>query len=195
MSRLASAFSTILLLALAALLAFSPLDTWLDATMPRIVLLQMPAWILLGWLVGRKRGNILVHLDPRGLGALAFAILTVIFWMIPRSIDTIGYSTRADQLLHASLFIAGFALADGFPRLPFVAKAALCIMGTSHVFALGVFYTKYTALLCGSFSLLQQQELGHWLLRLTPFVLVWALVGAFRALARAAEQERKTARL
>ncbi len=176
-------------IALAAVLAIGPLDRWLDTTMPRIVLLQMPAWFTLGWLAGRKRGTLLATIDPRGLGSLALAALTVIFWMIPRSIDAIGISPLADTLLHISLLIVGFALADGFPRLPFVAKAALCIMGTSHVFALGIFYSKYTALLCGSFSLIQQQELGRWLLRLTPFVLVWALIGAFRALSRSSSTQ------
>lgn len=171
-------------LAVTAALWLSPVDDWLDERMPRVMLLQMPAWFMLGWLAGRSRPRLLALVDPRGLGGFALGIITVNFWMIPRSVGAIGSSDVADGLLHLSLLSAGFAMSAGFPRLPFVAKAALAIQGTSMVFALGTFYSNYKALLCGSFSMAQQRELGGWLLRLSPLVLVWALGAGFRALLR-----------
>ncbi len=175
------------------LLSLNPLDPWLDSSMPRVVLLQMPAWFVLGWIQGRKRCWRLATVDPNGLGAFALAIFTIIFWMIPRSIDAVGSSDFADSLLHVSMLIAGFSLAVSFTRLPFVGKAAFAIMGASKVFALGIFYSKYTALLCGSFSLAQQKELGAWLLRLTPFMVVWAVAAVARMLIRQKQKDSPAA--
>lgn len=170
-------------LAVVALTA-SPLDDWLDARQPRLLLVQIPAWLALGWLAGRRFRGRPQALDPHGLTGLACFVAALGFWMIPRSMDLINTSESADQWMHATLLAGGLALSAGIDRMPFVARIAAAIYGTSMIFALGMTYSHYTELLCGSFDLTQQHETGRRLLVLTPVALVFTVVVAARALGR-----------
>lgn len=165
-------------------LATPPLDGWLDRSMPRLLLLEMPAWFALGWLAsGRVRRAGRAH-DPHGLAGLVFALGAIGFWMIPRSVDLVGISALGNQLMHASLLAAGLALGASFRSLPFVVRGALGIYGASMTFALGMIYSSYTALLCGTFDLAQQKTTGKLLLALCPVVVLLVVGAGARTLAR-----------
>lgn len=166
----------------ALVLAAPPLDDWLDSAMPRLLLVEMPAWVALGWLAGRRPKAMPRAWNPHGLTGLAFFLGALGFWMIPRSVDAIGASELVDQLMHASLLAGGAALASSAPAMPFVLRAGLGIYGASMTFSLGVFYTSYRALLCGTFDLAQQRSTGHWLLVVCPFVVLFVLGSGARAL-------------
>jgi hypothetical protein len=171
-----------------------PVDDWLDSLMPRLLLVEMPAWIALGWLVGARRPAVGTRAwNARGLTGLAFFLGALGFWMIPRSVDAIGASEVVDQLMHASLLAGGAALASSMPAIPFVLRGALGIYGASMTFALGVFYTSYRALLCGTFDLAQQRTTGHWLLVVCPFVVLLVVGSGARTLYR--EGHPRAARL
>lgn len=166
------------------LLATPPLDPWLDRTMPRLLVLQVPAWLGLGWLAGLALPMRPRSWNPLGLTGLAFFVGSVAFWMIPRSVDATQTSELVDQLMHANLLVAGAGLAASRRSLPFVAKGALGIYGASMTFALGMIYTRYGDLLCGAFDLAQQRATGRWMLGLSPLVTIFVLVFGFRALSR-----------
>jgi hypothetical protein len=179
MSRRAALW-TLLVLVLAA----SPLDAWLDRAMPRLLLLEMPSWIALGWVAGRRMGAKPRAWNPSGLTGLAFFLGALAFWTLPRSVDAIGASEVVDQLMHANLLVAGAGLALSVPSMPFVVRGALGIYGVSMTFALGVLYTSYRALLCGTFDLVQQRTTGQWLLVASPFLVALVLGRGARALDR-----------
>ena len=164
--------------------------------MPRLLLVEMPAWVALGWLAGRRPQARVRAWNPHGLTGLAFFLGALGFWMIPRSVDAIGASGIVDQLMHASLLAGGAALASSVPAMPFVLRGALGIYGASMTFSLGVFYTSYRALLCGTFDLAQQRSTGQWLLVACPLVVLFVLGSGARALdreGRAAAERRRTA--
>lgn len=165
-------------------LAAPPLDDWLDSSMPRLLLIEMPAWVALGWLAGRRPQARTRAWNPHGLTGLAFFLGALGFWMISRSVDAIGASEIVDQFMHVSLLVGGAALASSVPSMPFVLRGALGIYGASMTFSLGVFYTSYRALLCGTFDLAQQRSTGHWLLVVCPFVVLFVLGAGARALVR-----------
>lgn len=169
-----------------ALLAASPLDDWLDRAEPRLLLLEIPGWLALGYVAGRRfRGKSwVVTVNPLGLTGLAFFVGSLGFWMIPRSVDRIGTSELADQLMHANLLAAGLALSASRSLMPFVVRSAGAIYATSMIFALGMVYAHYSALLCGTFDLAQQRETGHWLLLAFPVVVALTVISGARALAR-----------
>jgi hypothetical protein len=165
-------------------LAAPPVDAWLHREMARLVLLEMPAWIALGWAAPsrwerRRRGW-----NPHGFTGLSFGAGAVAFWMIPKSIDAIGASAAVDGLMHASLFVAGAGLAHSFALLPFVVRGAIGVYGASMTFALGTLYTSYSALLCGTFNLAQQRATGERLLTVCPLLTVFVLASGARALGR-----------
>jgi hypothetical protein len=170
----------LLVLALAA----SPIDDWLDRTMPRLLLVEMPAWIALGWVAARRSRAEARPWNPYGLTGLAFFLGALGFWMIPRSVDAIGASEVVDQTMHASLLLAGAALASSVPLMPFVVRAALGIYGASMTLSLGMVYASWSSLLCGTFDLSQQRAAGHWLLVACPFVVLLVIGCGARALDR-----------
>lgn len=175
-------------LGLVGLLASPLADPHLIRTQPRFLLLHVPVWVLLGYLAGRhmRAGGSprAMPWNPSGLTGLVFFVGSVAFWMIPRSVDAAVLSHGADQLLHANLLAAGFALAWSVPAMPFVVRTALGIYGTSMTFALGALYTNYTGLLCGTFTLAEQRQTGHALYLLCPPLVLALLVLAVRALGR-----------
>ncbi|MCC7196337.1 MAG: hypothetical protein IT356_12360 [Gemmatimonadaceae bacterium] len=167
---------TLALAVAAATLIAPPIDAWLDRAMPRLLLVEMPAWLALGWLAARGRGDALRRWDPYGAAGLVLFLGTMWFWMLPRSVDLVGASPLANQLMHLSLLAAGAVLGVSLPAVPFVVRGALGIHAISMTFALGVLYTSYSALLCGTFDLAQQKATGRLLVGLSPVVLV-AVVG------------------
>lgn len=175
-------------LSLVALLVSPLVDPWLTRTQPRFLLLHIPSWVVLGYLGGRHvRASgppRAAPWNPLGLTGLVFFLGSLAFWMIPRSVDSAVLSNAIDQLLHANLLGAGFALAWSMPAMPFVLRAALGIYGASMVFSLGALYTHYTALLCGTFTLAEQRQTGQILYMLCPLIVVALLVAGARALAR-----------
>ena len=168
----------------AVVLASPPLHGWIHAVMPRLLLLEVPAWLALGWLVGRGRQRALRPFNPHGLTGLVFFLGALGFWMIPRSVDWVSTSVSADWIMHATLLGAGAALAASLPTMPFVLRGALGIYGASMTFALGMIYSGYSALLCGTFDLAQQKDTGHVLLAACPVVALLVIGAGARALAR-----------
>lgn len=183
--------------ALVVLLASPLADPFLTRTQPRFLLLHFAVWVALGYLAGRhlrsRPGDRLytASWNPLGLTGLVFFIGSLAFWMIPRSVDAAALSPGVDQLFHASLLAAGFALAWSMPAMPFVLRAALGIYGVSMIFSLGAVYTHSTTLLCGTFTLAEQRQTGQYLYLLCPPAIVALLVLGARALAR----ERRAAQL
>ncbi|HWV39955.1 MAG TPA: hypothetical protein VN033_15905 [Vulgatibacter sp.] len=173
-----------------ALLAAPPLDAWLDGSMPRLLLVETPAWIALGWMAVRGRGRrgaideALGRWDPGGAAGLVFFLGVLAFWMLPRSVDLVGASRFANQAMHASLLAAGAALGASLPRLSFIVRGALGIYAVSMTFSMGILYTTYDALLCGTFDLFQQRATGRLLLLLSPVVLVLVVGAGMRSLSR-----------
>lgn len=175
-------------LCLVALLGSPLVDPHLMRTQPRFVLLHVPLWIVMGYVAGRHLRAVsrprAEPWNPLGLSGLVLFAGALAFWMIPRSVDSAALSRGVDQLLHASLLVAGFTLAWSMPIMPFVLRAALGIYGASMVLSLGALYTYYSALLCGTFTLAEQRQTGRGLSVLFPFIVVALLVLGVRSLAR-----------
>jgi len=182
--------------AAALALSDSAADRWLDATMPRLVLLAVPTWATLGILAVARSGRTWTRGNRYGLTGLACAIGALAFWMIPRSVDAIRASEVADQLMHASMLGAGAAFAASWPIMPFVVRGVLGIYAAAMTIALGFIYSSYSALLCGTFDLAQQRLTGTWLLRLSPLVVLLVVitgVASLRATARSQGRPRDDA--
>jgi hypothetical protein len=170
---------------LAGLLASPLVDSYMIGTQPRFVVLHIPAWLVLGYLAGlRLRTTTAMPWNPLGLTGLAFCLGSLSFWMIPRSVDSAVLSPWVDQLLHANLLAAGLGLAWSVPVMPFVLRAAVGIYGASMIFSLGALYTRYSALLCGTFTLAQQRQTGRWLYLLSAPIVIALLASGLRTLAR-----------
>ncbi len=177
--------------AAALALSNSAADEWLDATMPRLVLLALPAWAALGTLATGRSGGTWTRGNQYGLTGLACALGALAFWMLPRSVDAIRASEVADQLMHVSMFGAGAAVAASWRNMPFVVRGVLGIYAAAMTIALGIIYSSYSALLCGTFDLAQQRMTGAWLLRLSPLVVLLVVLAGVTSLRATARNQRR----
>lgn len=183
-------------LALALIVAAPPLDPWFDEVMLRNVLGQQPLLVVLGFLTGWRRDATFSssRARSRALAALFNLTATLIFAMLPRTVDLTVSSGLADQVLHACLFVGGAALGRSFPDLGFAARGAAGILGVSMLFALGTYYASSEILSCSVYTLELQQEVGRRMLVVATSVLVLLLVALGRTLARAHRQAPTEAR-
>ena len=153
-----------------------PVDSFLDASMSHHMLLQMPLLAGLGcaaasfWPVQRLR------LASLGLCCIFFAMGSLVFWMLPRSLDTAVTVAWVDQVMHANMLVAGWSLAIGLPRLPFHTKMAFGVYSLAMALTAGVVYAAAVVPVCSTYSVQQQNEAGVLLLWIGTALFV-ALVG------------------
>jgi len=137
---------------------------WLEATLAGHVLVQMPLLALSGWLFGSALG---AKLDPVverwnrfGLAGFTLAIFTILFWMVPRSIDSAVAYPGYEMFKFVSIPCAGAALALSFPRTHPVFAGALKANLVSMAAVLAWVYTVAPVRLCNSYLASDQKMLG-----------------------------------
>ncbi|MDH5681624.1 MAG: hypothetical protein OEZ36_08555, partial [Spirochaetota bacterium] len=157
-------------------LVIPPVDKYLDANMSRHMLIQIPFLLVLGYLSGHRLRHKLISSNQRGLPGFIFFVGTMIFWMIPRSLDEAALSSLVDNMMHFNMLLAGFALGHSASRLTFPLKGALAIYGLSMIISMGFAYSNYNSLICAAYNLEQQRELGGYLLYLSPVLFIALII-------------------
>ncbi|MDH5682640.1 MAG: hypothetical protein OEZ36_13705 [Spirochaetota bacterium] len=153
-----------------------PVDNYLDANMSRHMLIQIPLLLLLGYVSGHRFRHSLFSSNNRGLPGFIFFVGTIIFWMIPRSLDEAALSNHIDTIMHFNMAIAGFALGHSASRLSFPLKGALAVYSLSMIISMGFAYSNYNSLICAAYNLNQQRELGSFLLYLSPVLFIALII-------------------
>jgi len=153
-----------------------PVDPFLDASMSRHMLLQMPLLVGLGYAAASIWPIPRCRLAPLGLSCIFFAMGSLLFWMLPRSLDTAVTVAWVDQIMHANMLLAGGSLAIGLPRLSFHTKMACGVYSLAMTMTAGVVYTVASVPVCSTYSLQQQNDAGALLFRIGIVIFV-ALVG------------------
>ncbi|HJP38757.1 MAG: hypothetical protein QF483_03640 [Gammaproteobacteria bacterium] len=152
-----------------------PVDSFLDGSMSRHMLLQMPLLVVLGYAAGlawplpRFR-----HASP-GLAAIFFVMGSMVFWMLPRSLDAAVTLAWVDQAMHLNMLAVGWILVIGLPHLSFHVKMAFGIYSLAMALTAGVVYVATVVPVCSAYSLQQQNEAGTLLLWVSSALLVFLL--------------------
>jgi cytochrome c oxidase assembly factor CtaG len=141
-----------------------PFDTYLDASMSRHMLVQMPLLAALGYAAQRIWPVLRLRPPSLPLGAVVFATGTMLFWMLPRSLDSAVALAWVDQLMHGNMLAAGWSLAFALPRLSFHAKMAFGVYALAMLLAAGVVYAMADVPVCATYSMVQQAAAGTSLL-------------------------------
>ena len=146
------------------LVSWGPVDVFLEEDMARLMVVNVPLLLLMG--VG---GGAILKPQFKGLEkikphwafpGLLFSIGTILFWMIPRSLDLAVESNLVDALLHFSLIAAGGLLFLCLPHLPFFAQMAVGIYLIAMWGGVGLILSQSSSQICARFSLAQQQAAG-----------------------------------
>lgn len=170
--------------AVAALFAllFFPLNPWLSLTMPRHQVMQLPAALLLGLALGIAFRRVNIAAPSWGIAVLVLAMGSLIFWMLPRSIDMAAIHPGLNRLMGANMLAAGFLIAITLRNMPFEVRIAFPGMLASMLLASGATLRSFSIQVCSSFTIEQQHETGLWLLLIGAALLIGTGVAFVQAL-------------
>lgn len=161
-----------------------PLNEWFSATMPRHQLLQLPAMLLLGILAGLRYSRLIPIRFPWDVALLIFIMASLVFWMLPRSIDTAVIHPAFNRLMHVTMLAAGFLTITVLRQTIFEIRIAFMAMVSVMVFVTGMTLVTFNILLCSSFNIEQQKETGLRLLITGMFFAAGTLFTFFSGLGK-----------
>ena len=120
-----------------------------------------PGWPrAFGSALGAKLDPVVERWNRFGLAGFTFAIFTILFWMVPRSIDSAVTYPGYETIKFVTMPCAGAALALSFPRTHPVFAGAFKANLVSMAAVLAWVYTVAPVRLCNSYLSSDQKMLG-----------------------------------
>jgi hypothetical protein len=171
-------------LGLWTVLALPPARAAFEATLAGHMVAQIGLLAVAGWWLGRGLGPIrpgeLGGCNRFGATGVVVALVTLVFWMLPVSLDRALLSAgwEAAKLVSVPLLL-GLPLARSWPRLPGLARGLLWANAVSMLVVMGWVYREAPARLCNGYLLDQQLLLGLTLWGLAAAVGLYWTVRAF----------------
>lgn len=172
---------TLVIFVLFILISFL-LNDWFSETMPRHQLLQLPAMIALGIISGAYFSKLSVKALYWGIAILIFIMSSLIFWMLPHSIDWAVINSSFNRIMHINMFVAGFLLMPVLRSIIFEVKIIFLGMLSAMVLATGITLKAFNILLCSSFNVFQQKETGFYLMIIGLSLFVVTFIIFFKGL-------------
>lgn len=160
-----------------------PMNEWFCETMPRHQLLQLPAMILLGMVSGKLLSEYFIRDASLGIAILIFTMSSLVFWMLPHSIDAAVINPWFNRLMHLDMYMSGFFTVVVLRGIAFEIKVAFLWMVSAMILATGITLKSFDILLCSSYTILQQNETGFYLLLAGFVLLVITMIVFFHGLA------------
>lgn len=161
-----------------------PMNEWFSATMPRHQLLQLPAMLLLGITAGLRSLKHITISFPWDIAILIFIMASLVFWMLPRSIDAAVIYPAFNRVMHLNMLAAGFLGITVIRQTIFEIKIAFMAMVSVMVFVAGITLITFNILLCSSFNIDQQKETGFRLIIAGIVFATGTLFTFFRSLGK-----------
>lgn len=158
-----------------------PMNDWLSATMARHQLIQLPAMFALGIILGNYFSTLNFAETSRGLAFLIFIIASLIFWMLPHSIDLAVINKSFNRIMHLNMLIAGFLCIISLRNSLFEIKILFLGMVSVMILATGISLNVFDILLCSSFNIYQQKETGFYLIIAGFMVFLITFISFFKA--------------
>jgi len=165
-------------ISIACLLQIPAVDRYLDQTMQLHIIGQLLPLVVAGFIMGRTLfvefvERNFIEYDYYGAGTVLFFVGSIIFWMIPRTLDLAVTSQTVDYVMQAELFFSAALLGAIRRSLPFTLKTGAGIYGLAMWGSMGYGYSIYNKLLCSVYDITMQQQTGVIILKLFP---VWIIV-------------------
>ncbi len=165
-----------------------PLNHWLSQTMPRHQLIQLPLMLVIGLFIGYQNKNINITNLPWGIAILILALFSLMFWMLPRSIDLTVVYPWFNRVMHLHIVGVGFFISLVFRNIMFEVQMAFLLMLSAMLIATGAVLKTFAILLCSSFTIEQQHETGLYLLSFGILLFVVTLFLFFKGLGKVSNQ-------
>lgn len=156
----------------------------LELTMVGHVLIQLPLLVICGWLITPslppRWKSAIEKYNEYGIPGILIVTFTVIFWMLPRSLD----AALATPVMEFAKFVTlptliGIPLALSWPLLTPVTKGFVIGNLLSMLTVLGWLYTQAPIRLCNYYLINQQQQVGTLLLAITVGITLYFTLKCF----------------
>ncbi|MFA5573617.1 MAG: hypothetical protein WC994_01045 [Brumimicrobium sp.] len=155
-------------------------DEWFTYTMPRHQIIQLPLMFLLGVLLAQAFHSWRVKDLGWAISGLIFIFSSIIFWMLPHSVDKAVIEPEFNKLMHVNMIISGALLVAIYRELIFEVKIFFLGMLSAKLGAAGVIMKVFNLLLCSSFDIRQQKETGNYFIFLALVIFISTIVVFFR---------------
>ena len=135
---------------------------WMEASMLRHMLLQLPLIVLAGWLcAGLLHERIsAAAFDQYGITGLTALLFMTAYWMIPRALELSLTSTSVEAAKFISLFGLGLILPGSLKRCPWVAQLFFLGNFGAMMAIVGMQYQELPQRLCNAYLLDDQNLTG-----------------------------------
>lgn len=183
-NRTAFGIATIIVVALA--------HTWLEASMARHMIIQLPSLFIAGWLLcGRKTPiKFLSKFDAHGLTSFVFAISVASYWMIPRALELATKMLPYEAAKFVTITLAGGLIASALKRANQIIQIFFIGNFCAMTAIFGLLYQDQLEQLCNSYTVDDQSFAGTGLVIIASTVpLLWC-ASQYRATADASPISR-----
>ncbi|MYM22629.1 hypothetical protein GTP46_08220 [Duganella sp. FT135W] len=135
---------------------------WLESSMLRHMLVQLPLLIIGGWTAGAAQPGhrLLVKADQYGVAGLTGLLFISAYWMIPRALELSLNSIWSEAGKFASLFLLGMVLPGSLGRCPWVVQLFFLGNFGAMMAIAGIQYQNMLQRLCNAYLLDDQNLTG-----------------------------------
>ncbi len=146
-------------------LAIPPVAKFMETYMVIHMLVQIPALIVAGFLIGTDLRNNwpkrLMGFNDGGVAGVLLAIFVIMYWSLPRALDaTLMYPTFEVLKFMSNTFLVGVPLALSWHKFHPIGKAFVWTNVISMVFVMSWLYIAAPIQLCNSYLENQQVIVG-----------------------------------
>lgn len=173
---------TLLLIVIAFYLISFYWNEWFCITMPRHQLMQLPSMFFIGIIIALYFPKLFIKDISWSIAVLIFIMSSLIFWMLPHSIDYAVINTSFNRIMHINMLVTGFLLILVFRKIFFELKILFLGMITAMLLASGITLSVFNMLLCSSFTIEQQKQTGILLMIIAATMFVFTAIIFFRTL-------------
>lgn len=155
---------------------------WLEASMARHMLAQLPLLVAAGWLLAGDSALLrrAARFDEYGVCGLSALLFVSAYWMIPRALEQSLDAAPAEVAKFASLLLLGALLPGSLRRAPWIAQLFFLGNFSAMMAIAGMQYQSLPQRLCNAYLLDDQALAGAglvagaiaiailWCMRLAP---------------------------
>lgn len=161
-----------------------PLRLPLESSMALHMLVQLPLLGVAGWqlwpLMQARLASFLQRWDPYGIAGLLAASMTVMLWMLPRSLDAALNEPRVDAMKFATMImLVGMAMRWSWPRLSMVIRGVVWSNLIAMLLVMSWLLIAAPVRVCNNYGVAQQTLAGYALLAISLVLSLWLAGRAF----------------
>jgi hypothetical protein len=153
-----------LLASIAALLVAAIFSSWLESSMARHMLVQLPLLVLAGWMASSLLPPALslaaARFDEYGITGLSALLFVSAYWMVPRALELSLTSPLFEAAKWSSLLLLGLILPGSLSRCPWVIQLFFLGNFSAMMAIAGIQYQNLPQRLCNAYLLDDQVITG-----------------------------------